>query len=167
MADDIPNRSSSRLAAVQLLYEIEVSGAGPNQVLKEYLLERWKPQVPAEIEEDGDLAPVDAEYLRKLVAGVWDDADSLNQLLDPVLSGAHLVDRLEALVKLILQLGAYELQNCKLVPARVVINEYMNVANAFFAENEPKLINGVLDKLAQSLRPKEMAAGGTTPDDKK
>ena len=160
-----PNRSTSRLAAVQLLYEIEVSGAGPNQVLKEYLLERWQPTL-SDVEELGTLAPVDEEYLRKLVAGVWDEVDKINQELEPVLAPAHADDRLEALVKLILQLGTYELQNCKFVPARVVINEYMNVANAFFTENEPKLINGVLDKLAKNLREKEMAAGGTAPDGK-
>ena len=164
MSDDAPNRSSSRLVAVQLLYEMDVSGVGPNQGLKEFLLDRWKPPV-ADIEEDGELAPVDEEYLSKLVAGIWDTTEELNQLLEPILSPAHSMDRVETLVKLILQLGAYELQNCKFVPARVVINEYMNVANAFFAENEPKLINGVLDKLAQELRTKEMAAGGTAPDD--
>jgi N utilization substance protein B len=160
-----PSRSTSRLAAVQLLYEIEVSGVGPNQVLKEYLLKRWQPTL-ADVEELGTLAPVDEEYLRKLVAGVWDDVDTINQALEPVLAPTHAVDRLEALVKLILQLGTYELQNCKFVPARVVINEYMNVANAFFTANEPKLINGVLDKLAKNLREKEMAAKGTAPDGK-
>ncbi|MBT7770119.1 MAG: hypothetical protein HN705_09030, partial [Rhodospirillales bacterium] len=49
MSDDAPNRSSSRLVAVQLLYEMDVSGVGPNQVLKEFLLDRWKPPV-ADIE---------------------------------------------------------------------------------------------------------------------
>jgi N utilization substance protein B len=41
------------------------------------------------------------------------------------------------------------------VPARVVINEYINVAHSFFAEDEPKVVNGVLDKLARRLRPAE------------
>ena len=160
-----PNRSTSRLVAVQLLYEIEVSGAGPNQVLKEYLLERWQPTL-ADVEELGTLAPVDEEYLRKLVGGVWDEVDRINQELEHVLSPAYAVDRLEVLIKLVLQLGTYELKNCIFVPARVVINEYMNVANAFFIENEPKLINGVLDKLAKKIRAKEMLARGTSPDGK-
>jgi N utilization substance protein B len=160
-----PNRSTSRLAATQLLYEIEVSGAGPSQVLKEYLLERWQPTL-ADAEELGTLAPVDEDFLRKLVEGVWGEVDDINQALERILAPVHTLDRLEFLVKLILQLGTYELKNCKFVPARVVINEYMNVSKAFFTENEPKLINGVLDKLAKTLREKEMVAGGTAPDGK-
>jgi N utilization substance protein B len=44
------------------------------------------------------------------------------------------------------------------VPARVVINEYIEVAHAFFDDDEPKVVNGVLDRLARRLRPTEFEA---------
>ena len=44
------------------------------------------------------------------------------------------------------------------VPARVVINEYIDVAHAFFDGDEPKVVNGVLDKIAHKLRPGEFSA---------
>ncbi|MEX1059396.1 MAG: transcription antitermination factor NusB, partial [Methyloceanibacter sp.] len=48
------------------------------------------------------------------------------------------------------------------VPARVVISEYVDIAHAFFAEDEPKVVNGILDRLGHKARPHEFASEGTS-----
>ena len=61
-------------------------------------------------------------------------------------------DRMEVLLRAILRAGAYELHHHAKIPAAVLINDYVDVAHAFFDAKEPGLVNGVLDKLAKSLR---------------
>jgi N utilization substance protein B len=68
------------------------------------------------------------------------------------------LDRLEVLLRAIMRAGAYELLARGGVPARVIINEYVDLAHAFFAGAEPRMVNGVLDRLARSLRPGELEA---------
>jgi len=60
------------------------------------------------------------------------------------------------ILRAILRAGAFELLSMSDVPARVIINEYVNVAKAFFDDNKPGMVNGVLDKLARVLRTAEM-----------
>ena len=62
-------------------------------------------------------------------------------------------DRLETIVRIILMAGIYELYNRKDVPPRVVITQYVDVAHAFFEGPEPGFVNGVLDRMAKTLRP--------------
>ena len=65
--------------------------------------------------------------------------------------------RFEVLLRTILRAGTYELLERVEIPPRVIINEYLEVTHAFYAENEASLVNGILDKLAQKLRAAEMA----------
>ena len=60
---------------------------------------------------------------------------------------------MDAILRAILRAGTFELMEEAAVPPRVVINEYVNVAHAFFAGDEPRVVNGVLDALARKLRP--------------
>ena len=69
-------------------------------------------------------------------------------------SGWRLV-RVDSILRAILRAGVAELLERADVPARVVINEYINVAHFFFSEDEPRVVNGVLDKIARKLRAKE------------
>jgi len=62
---------------------------------------------------------------------------------------------MHTLLRSILRAGVFELQNRKDVPARVIINEYLDVAKSFYEEDEPKLVNGVLDHLARKIRESE------------
>ena len=66
--------------------------------------------------------------------------------------------RIDVTLREILRAGSWELLKRKDIPAKVVINEYVDVAKAFFVEEEPKIVNGVLDKIARQLRPKEFEA---------
>ena len=78
-------------------------------------------------------------------------------MLAAVLDDDWPVERLEPLLLVLLRAGAYELSERPAVPARVVISEYLAVADAFFSAKEPALINGVLDRMGRALRPEELA----------
>ncbi len=151
-------RSAARLAAVQALYEMDLADAGPDAVLEEFLQKRWRQDLYEDGDESGEdagsgnmVAP-DNKWLRELVHGVASQREELDGLIEPALSGEWTVKRLEALLRVILRAGAFELKSKPNVPANVVISEYLDVAHAFFEDNETSLVNGVLDHLARELR---------------
>ena len=147
-------RSAARLAAVQALYEMDLADAGPDAVLEEFLQKRWRQgreDADPDDRSDAMVAP-DNNWLRELVHGVASQREELDGLIGPALSGEWTVKRLEALLRVILRAGAFELKSKPNVPANVVISEYLDVAHAFFEDNETSLVNGVLDHLARELR---------------
>lgn len=148
-------RSTARLAAVQALYEMDLAGAEADPVLQEFLEKRW-------VNSDGDdalLAEPDAKLLTNIVRGVSASRDDLDSRLESALTEAWPPERLETLLRAILRAGVYELTAHNDVPALVVITEYVEVAHAFFEGKERGLVNGVLDRLARSLRPNELEEG--------
>ncbi|NQU61229.1 MAG: transcription antitermination factor NusB [Rhodospirillales bacterium] len=155
-------RSAARLAAVQALYEMDMVGAKANSVLEEFLLNRWRKADSSETslrDSDGNpenaaepLVEPDKEWLSELVHGVTKRHLELDSLIEPALKGDLTLERLESLIRVILRAGAYELSTKRNIPAAVVINEYLDVAHAFFEGNEPNLVNGVLDKVAHEIR---------------
>lgn len=156
---DAKSRSAARMAAVQSLYELDMVEGDADPVLRTFIEKRWT--VPIE-DEDGDevgeaefLDP-DNTFLIELVRGVLDSKSKIDEMLDGALGDKWTPDRLEVLLRSVLRAGAFELKERPDVPAKVVINEYMDIANAFFTESEPKMVNGVLDKLAHVLRDGKM-----------
>ncbi len=157
-------RSAARLAAVQALYEMDMAGAEADQVLEEFLQQRWRhgaagddagEPAPRDGEDTPDAAAMtepDNDFLGDLVHGVSTRRQELDELIAQVLSGERTVDRLETLLRVILRGGAYELSSKPDVPATVVITEYLDVAHAFFDDKGVSLVNGVLDRLAHNLR---------------
>ena len=148
-------RSSARLAAVQALYEVELSGSNVDDVLIEFLKTRWDtPQ--EEGDEDRDTSPLaapDRQLFTDLLRGVAKRRDELEGMMAGALSQEWSPDRLEAIVRIILIAGIYELYVRADVPPRVVITQYVDVAHAFFEGPEPGFVNGVLDRMAKTLRP--------------
>jgi len=158
-------RSAARLAAAQALYEIDLTGGDAGPVLDELLKNRWKPKQGEPEAQPGDedlslLAAPDGELLGQLVRGVVERRDDIDGIIGPALSGNWTVERLEVLLRAILRAGAYELLVMADIPAKVVIDEYVNVAKAFYDSAQPGLVNGVLDKLAHVLRRPEMDEAG-------
>jgi N utilization substance protein B len=157
------DRSSARLAAVQALYEIDMTGVSADLVLREFLKDRWKSRLGM-IEEDEeslhDLAAPDCALLAEIIRGVSAKRDDLDGIIGPALSSEWTVDRLEFILRATLRAGTFELFSMAEVPAKVVINEYVNVAQAFIDDNKPGLVNGVLDKIARVLRTEEMEKSG-------
>jgi len=140
-------RSAARLAAVQALYQIELADGDAASVIQEFVEHRLGREV------EGDLyAEADPGLFRDLVNGVVDNGEELDHLISAALTPEWPLNRLEAVLRAILRAGAYELRYRIDVPTKVVINEYLDIAHAFFNGSEPRLVNGVLDRLAREVR---------------
>jgi N utilization substance protein B len=143
--------TAARLAAVQALYQIEVTNATPGNVVAEFSAHRLGKS------QDGEApARASAALFGEIVRGTSDRRDELDRMIDAALGPDRATDRLELIIASILRAGAYELLARKDAPVRAVISEYMNLAHGFFTGNEPKLVNAVLDRIARTLRPDEL-----------
>ena len=145
-------RSAARLAAVQALYSMDITGIGADQALEEF-----RNRVPDENSEA--MTAPNVELVSFLVRGVTAEINEMNELIGQSLSNEWTVDRLEAVLRAILRAGAYEIKARPGTPGRVAISEYVDVAHAFYAGTEPKLVNAVLDRIARTLRPQEFERG--------
>ena len=151
------HKSAARLAAVQALYEMDVTDIPSGDVLNQFMANRWQGRAEAEAHEEagGDttvLADPDRDFFRQVVEGVIAGKTDIDPMIEASLNKGWTVGRLEVLLRAILRAGTFELLSCANIPARAVISEYVDVAHAFFEDNEPGLVNGVLDKLARRLR---------------
>ena len=88
-----------------------------------------------------------------MLRGVKIERQQLDEMIASVLDKGRSLDRLDILLQSILRAGVFELYRENTVPTAVVINEYVDIAHAFYAEGEPALVNAVLDKLGTLLRP--------------
>lgn len=150
-------RSVARLAAVQALYQMALGGISAEDAIAQFT--GGKPG--ASVDEEEGLAGIpapDSRLLGAIVRGVDGARDDLDRAIAGALTTDWQVDRLELLVRLILEAGVWELTACPDVPPRVAIDEYVNVTHAFYDGAEPALVNGVLDAVARSYRAEEMAA---------
>ena len=147
------NRSAARLAAVQALYQMEVTGKG----LKEILAEFESCWIGQEVEGD-QYKPAEIAFFRSIVAGVVENQLEIDRAVDKTLAEGWPLRRVEALLRAILRGGAFELLKRGDIPARVAIKEYVDVAGAFFDRDEAGMINAVLDALARKFRAGEFTA---------
>jgi N utilization substance protein B len=143
-------RSAARLAAVQALYQMDITGAGLNEVLAQFESD-W---LGREVEGEQYL-PAEAAFFRDIVSGVIDVQRELDPRIDAALEATWPLKRIEAVLRSVLRAGAYELQKRTDVPARVVVSEYVDVAHAFVDKTETGMINAVLDRLARNVRAEE------------
>jgi len=146
-------RGAARLSAVQALYQMDIGGATLDDVIAEFESHRLGQEL------DGvRYLNADAKFFRDIVSGVVANQRRLDPLIHAALAHGWPLVRIDATLRAILRCGALELTERDDVPARVVITEYVDVAKAFFDEDEPKVVNGVLDRLAREARPAEFAA---------
>lgn len=147
-------RSAARLAAVQALYQIDLTNADPNAVVAEFREHRLGHADPTD--EARPATEADAELFAKIVVGASSRRAELDGMIAPALAEGWTLVRIDMVLRAMLRAGAFELLALANVPARVVINEYVNVAHMFFAGKEPGFVNGVLDRLARRLREREL-----------
>ncbi len=147
-------RGAARLAAVQALYQMDIAGAGINDIFAEFE-SHW---LGNEVEGDTYL-PAEAAFFRDVVSGVVRDQKKLDPQIDEALSKGWPLKRIEAILRAVLRAGAYELQHRKDVPARVVVSEYVDVANAFVDREETGMVNAVLDQIGRQFRGDEFGRG--------
>jgi N utilization substance protein B len=144
-------RSAARLAAVQALYQMDLSGKNVVDALAEFEA-FW---IGREV-EGIEFKPSDIEFFRNVISGVVQNQRAIDVKIDHALSEGWPLRRVEAVLRAILRAGAYELMFRKDVPARVVITEYVDVTHGFYGEDEPGLVNAVLDTVTRDVRPGEL-----------
>ncbi|MSO74080.1 MAG: transcription antitermination factor NusB [Alphaproteobacteria bacterium] len=146
-------RRAARLAAVQALYQIEIAATTPASVIAEFVAHRLNRSI------DGERAsPSDRAHFVAVVEGVSRRPDDIDQLVGDVLGEGWSLKRLGALLRAMMRAAAFELLEIAAIPARVVIDEYVEIAASFFSDREPAFVNGALDQLARRLRPSEFDA---------
>ena len=140
-------RGAARLAAVQALYQMDIGGTGVLEVVSEYETHRLGQEV------DGDTyLKADASWFRSIVAGVVRDQKVIDPLIAKALQDDWALSRIDSTVRAILRAGTFELLERKDVPVPVIVTEYVEIARAFFEDEEPKLVNAVLDRIAKQVR---------------
>ncbi len=148
-----PARSAARLAAVQALYQMETTGQGVDAVINEFADHRLGGEIEGE-----KLHAADVAFFSDILRGTVESQSRLDPYLQKQLAEGWKLKRLDATARAILRAGLYEMVRRPDVPFRVIINEYLNIANAFFDADEPKFINGVLDSAARDARSDEITA---------
>jgi N utilization substance protein B len=142
------SRSVARLAAVQALYQMEVSSIGVEHVIREFTEHRFDRDI------DGmTLAAADEGFFAELVRGVVSQQSRVDAAIARRLAEGWRLERLDATVRAILRAGAFELAHRPDVPTEVAIDEYVEVAKSFFEGVEPGFVNGALDAVARDVRP--------------
>src|ERR1700733_8172545 len=135
-------RGAARLAAVQALYQMDVGGAGLNDIFAEFE-SHWLGN-----EGEGDkYLSAEAAFFRGGVSGVVRDQVRLDPLIDDALAKGWPLKRIDAILRAVLRAGSYELEHRKDVPGRGVVSEYVDVAHAFVEAEETGMVNAVLDQM--------------------
>lgn len=149
-------RSAARLAAVQALYQMDMTAIDLNEVISEFETHRFGQEV-----DGSEYSEAEASFFRDLVEGVVREQRSVDPLVDQHLAEGWRLNRVDSILRAILRSGAYEILKRDDVPAKVVITEYVNLAHAFFEGEEPKVVNGILDRLARETRQSEFPGEGS------
>lgn len=132
---------------MQALYQMDVGG-----VTLEETLAQFAPRLKGGTWEEATYLPADADYFGQIVRGVLNNQIEIDPLIDDALPATWPVQRIDATLRALLRAGAFEILHKRDVPKAVVITEYVDVANAFFDEGEPGVVNAVLDKLARGMQ---------------
>lgn len=143
-------RRMARLSAVQALYQMEIASRGAKDVIREFRDHRF-----GAAHEGPDYVEADEDFFDDLVSGVVSNQATVDPAIDEVLADGWRMERLDATVRAILRSGGFELFKRDDVPAKVVIDEYVEIANAFFEGSEPKFVNAALDKCGRKARASE------------
>ncbi len=140
-------RGAARLAAVQALYQMDVGGTGLLETTAEYEAFRLGREI-----DGAQYREADAQWFRAILAGVVGLQTTIDPLIHAALTDDWPLSRLDSTLRAILRAGAWELMERRDVTVPVIISEYVDVARAFFGEEEPRLVNAVLDRVARDVR---------------
>jgi N utilization substance protein B len=140
-------RSAARLAAVQALYQQEMEGTPTPILLHEFHNHRFGQTID-------DVTMIDAEmdFFDDIVRGVTARTEEIDGKITARLAEGWKLDRLDRSMRAILRAGTYELLARPDVTVGTVIDEYLDIAHAFFGEKDVKFVNGLLDKVAGDVR---------------
>lgn len=156
VSEKIRKKSGARLAAVQATYMAAFSDLGIDEVIEDFKSGEIGHYA---IEEDAltgehtiELEEMDKPYFEDLVRGVQNKKELLEKSLRSYLKEGSSFDHMNATMQALLLCAAYELAYTTDVDTKVIIQEYVDLAYAFFTKNEPKMINALLDQIAKTTR---------------
>ena len=157
VSEKIKMKSAARLAAVQATYMIEYGQLSVDEVIKDFINGEVGRYV---IDEDADfgseelveVSDMDTSYFAELVRGVHTKKEDMEKSLSHYLKEGWVFDHFDGTLRALLLCAAYELINTLDVDAKVIIQEYVDLAYAFFTKNEPKMVNALLDQISREIR---------------
>ena len=139
-------RHAARRAVVQALYQWQATAQEPHDIMQQFVADR-------------SLQRFDKKLFRELFSGTLSEREALDALLAPLLDRP--LEQVDPVERAILRLAGYELQHRLEIPLRVVINEAVELAKTFGGESGHRFVNGVLDQLADRVRPEAAALKAT------
>jgi len=161
LPEAMAGRRAARLAAVQALYQLEVGGGTPARMAAELRAGR----LPM-----GELGPLDgaepdAGLFERIVAVTVDNQEGVDRTIARHLNEKWRLERIDSVARAILRAGVAELWAKRDTPSAVVIDEYVEIAKAFFDATEPGFVNAALVACARDIRGADAFAplGGDEP----
>ncbi len=153
---DMNERSAARLAAVQALYQMEASQNPPEQIIKDFLIGRVGGLAISDNPETSEettvaLSTLDSELFIHLVRAVNTREGEIDEIIKAALSPEWPWERMEMTVRAILRAGVAELLTRTDIPGGATVSEFIEVAHAFYAGPEPRMVNAVLDRVSKVL----------------
>lgn len=140
------SRTIARVAAVQALFQCEQTGESAETVVKEFV--SFRRVAPNAHFDDGHIPDADLSLLATIVQDTVRQQDAIDHTLTSLLPENWPMNRLDPVLRALLRAALSEMMAS--VPAQIVINEYLDVAHGFFDGDEPKMVNGILDRFAQN-----------------
>ncbi len=154
-------RTASRVAAVQALFQSEQAQDSPEAVIDQFVRHRLGELPGTGGFEDGRVPQAEVSLFARIVRAAVAQQDVIDRMLVEALPADWPLNRIDPVLRALMRAGGGELALPDGPPAKVVINEYLDVAHGFFSGDEPRMANGVLDRLARLLRPEEFEAPET------
>lgn len=155
---DSAARRAARLAAVQAIYQMELTSLDAEAVIEEFVEHRF-----AADQEIQALPRPDVGFFADIVRGVPHHQTEIDRAIAQCLAADWKFSRIDSILRAILRAATYELLARFDVPAKVVIDEYLDITHAFFQGEEAGFVNAALDRLAHSKRAAEF--GESSRDD--
>lgn len=141
-------RGAARLAAVQALYQMDISGSGVLETATEYETFRLGKEIDGQQYRDSD-----PQWFRAVLAGVVTQQRALDVSIHANLVDGWPLSRLDTTLRAILRAAAWELSYKTDIPVAVIANEYVDIARAFYEDGEePRMVNAVVDRIGRSVR---------------
>ncbi len=137
-------RTRARRSIVQAYYQLQIGKQPFKDILNEFETDR------------SELKKADIDYFKSVFRGMVEAADMLDGYIEPLIDRP--VRELDPVERAVLHLGCYELLYCPDIPWRSIINEAVELARMFGAEQSHKYINGILDRLAHQIRSTDIPA---------
>ncbi len=152
-------RTAARVGAVQALFQSEQGGEGAETIIDQFVRHRLGALPGGDGYEEGRVPDADRRLFAQIVRMAVERQDQVDAMIVDALPADWPFGRLDPVMRAVLRAGGAELMMEDGPPARVVINEYLDVAHGFFEGDEPRMVNGLLNRLARALRAAEFEPG--------